>query len=62
MPTFGPIKQRDLLPYLCGKHPFMVKGNLTITVANPHKRDIGQELLARILRQAQVSREEWERL
>ncbi|MCP4668820.1 MAG: type II toxin-antitoxin system HicA family toxin [Deltaproteobacteria bacterium] len=72
MPRFGPIKQRDLIaclhragfegPYSGGKHPFMVKGNLTITVPNPHKQEIGRELLARILRQAQIPREDWERL
>ncbi len=55
MPTFGPIKQKDLVkylrlcgfdgPYSGGKHPFMIKGNLTITIPNPHKSEIGRELL-----------------
>ena len=49
-------------PYSGGKHPFMIKGDLTLTVPNPHQGDIGRELLARILRQAGISREEWERL
>ena len=72
MPTFGPVK-RDVLirclrkwgfdgPYSGGKHPFMVKGDLTLTIPNPHHKDIGREFLARILRQAGVSKEEWEKL
>ncbi|MBI4686613.1 MAG: type II toxin-antitoxin system HicA family toxin [Nitrospirae bacterium] len=72
MPRFGPIKQKELVrclrlhgfegPYFGGKHPFMVKGDLTITIPNPHKDDIGKELLSRILRQAKISREEWEKI
>ncbi|MGO8704657.1 MAG: type II toxin-antitoxin system HicA family toxin [Candidatus Brocadiia bacterium] len=49
-------------PYAGGKHTFMVKGSLALTIPNPHQRDIGQELLARILRQAGISRKEWEAL
>jgi predicted RNA binding protein YcfA (HicA-like mRNA interferase family) len=72
MPSFGPVKREVLIrclrkygfegPYSGGKHPFMVKGNLTLTIPNPHQKDIGRELLARILRQAGVSKEEWEDL
>ncbi|MGE5238759.1 MAG: type II toxin-antitoxin system HicA family toxin [Chloroflexota bacterium] len=72
MPRFGPISRRDLVrcllklgfdgPYSGGKHSFMVKGDLTITIPNPHKGDVGRELLARILRQAGIAREEWEHL
>jgi predicted RNA binding protein YcfA (HicA-like mRNA interferase family) len=40
----------------------MVKGDLTLTVPNPHQKDIGREFLNRILRQAGISREVWERL
>ncbi len=70
MPPFGPIKRRDLIgglrqvgfegPYSGGKHQFMVKGDVTLRVPNPHRTDIGRELLARILRQAGISKEEWE--
>ena len=72
MPPFGPIKRSDIIkhlrkwgfdgPYSGGKHPFMVKGDLTLTIPNPHQKDIGMEFLIRILRQAGISREEWERL
>ena len=72
MPAFGPIKRRDLIralrargfagPFSGGKHPFMVKDERTIVIPNPHRQEIGMELLARILRQAGISREEWEAL
>ena len=72
MPPFGAIKRSDLIkclrkwgfdgPYSGGKHPFMVKGDLTLTIPNPHQKDIGREFLTRILRQAGISKEEWERL
>lgn len=72
MPPFGPIKRKDLLrylrqfgfagPYSGGKHPFMLKGDITIRVPNPHQADIGKELLARILRQAGISKDDWEEL
>ena len=72
MPRFGPIKQGELVrclrlcgfegPYSGGKHPFMIKGDLTITIPNPHKDEIGKELLLRILRQAKISKEEWEEI
>ena len=72
MPCFGPIKRRDLIrylgqlgfegPYSGGKHQFMIKGEITLRLPNPHRSDIGKELLARILRQARIDREEWEKL
>ena len=72
MPPFGPVKRKDLLRYLAqlgfkgpysgGKHPFMLKGDITIRVPNPHQADIGKELLARILRQAGISKDDWEEL
>ena len=72
MPYFGPIKRKDLVgylkllgfsgPYSGGKHQFMLKGNLTLRIPNPHQGDIGRDLLGRILKQAQITREQWERL
>jgi predicted RNA binding protein YcfA (HicA-like mRNA interferase family) len=72
MPRFGPIRRRDLIrylkqvgfegPYAGGKHHFMIKDDITVRLPNPHQGDIGQELLARILRQARIDREQWERL
>ncbi len=69
MSVLGPISRKDLVrslrkmgfegPYSGGKHQFMIKGDVTLTIPNPHKGDIGRELLARILRQAGISRKEW---
>jgi predicted RNA binding protein YcfA (HicA-like mRNA interferase family) len=72
MPRFGPIRRRDLIrylrqlsfegPYSGGKHQFMVKNDITVRLPNPHQGDIGQEFLARILRQARIDRDQWETL
>jgi len=72
MPTFGPISRRDLVrylrevgfdgPYPGGKHQYMVKGELKLTIPNSHQGDISQALLSRILRQGNISRDEWEGL
>jgi len=40
----------------------MVKGDLVLTIPNPHRSEISVDLLVRILRQAGISREEWIRL
>ncbi|MBI5695083.1 MAG: type II toxin-antitoxin system HicA family toxin [Nitrospirae bacterium] len=48
-------------PFSGGKHLYMERGDLTLTIPNPHSGDIGPELLSRILRQAGVSKEEWEK-
>lgn len=37
----------------------MRKGDLVLTIPNPHKGAIGIDLLTRILKQARISREEW---
>ena len=47
-------------PFSGGKHLFMVKGDLRLTIPNPHKKDIGVDLLKRILKQAEIQRDEWE--
>ncbi len=72
MPPVGPIKRRDLIrnlkrlgfdgPYAGGNHQYMIRLQTRVRVPNPHQGDIGRGLLSRILRQAGVSREEWEKL
>jgi len=42
-----------------GKHLFMVKEDLRLTVPNPHRQDIGVDLLKRILRRGEIDRDEW---
>ena len=46
-------------PYQGGRHPYMERGDLVVTVPNPHQGVIGVDLLQRILRRAGISREEW---
>ena len=72
MPIFGPISRRDLVrylrevgfegPYPGGKHQYMVKGELKLTTPNPARGDISQALLARMLRQGNITRDDWEGL
>lgn len=70
MPAWAPIPRRKLIralralgfegPLSGGRHQFMVRGDVVVTIPNPHRGDIGLDLLARILRQAGVPRDEWE--
>jgi predicted RNA binding protein YcfA (HicA-like mRNA interferase family) len=46
-------------PYRGGKHPYMVKGDLVLTLPNPHRKEISVDLLTRILRQANIDRDRW---
>jgi len=40
----------------------MVRGDVVVTIPNPHGKDIALDLLSRILRQAGITRTEWETL
>ena len=72
MPPLGPIKRKELIhylrelgfdgPYAGGKHQYMIKGEIKLTVPNPHQSDISRDLLVRILRQSGIDRSEWEKL
>ena len=72
MPIIGPIKRKDLIqyfqqlgfkgPYSGGKHQFMLKGHLRVRIPNPHRGDIGKNLLRQILREAGIDRAIWENL
>ena len=46
-------------PFEGGKHPYMIRGDIVLTIPNPHRQDIGVALLARLLKQAGVSRSQW---
>jgi predicted RNA binding protein YcfA (HicA-like mRNA interferase family) len=37
----------------------MKRGDLTVDLPNPHKQEIRVGLLKKILKQAEISREEW---
>jgi predicted RNA binding protein YcfA (HicA-like mRNA interferase family) len=72
MPPWGPVSRRDLIrgfrslgfegPFSGGRHQFMVRGDLVVTIPNPHGKDFGIGLLSRVLRQAGVARRDWERV
>lgn len=72
MPRFGPIARTDLVrclrqlgfqgPYTGAKHQFMVKEQLRLRIPNPHRADIGKNLLRAILREAGISMDDWEQL
>jgi predicted RNA binding protein YcfA (HicA-like mRNA interferase family) len=72
MPTFGPIKRNELIkvlkgvgfegPFAGGKHEFLVKGELRLILPNPHQGEISKGLLIRILKQANISRKDWEEI
>ena len=72
MPRLGPTNRNDLIrylkqigfagPFVGGKHQFLSKGERSLILPNPHRGDIRIGLLSRILKQAGISREEWERL
>lgn len=69
MPKISPVSHTELVkrlkgfgfegPFSGGKHLYMVKGNLRLTIPNPHKQKISVDLLTRILRQAGIERNEW---
>ncbi len=69
MPKLSPISWRELVatlkslgfigPYEGGKHPYMVKDDLVLTLPNPHKQEISVDLLKRLLRQADIDRDTW---
>ncbi|MCK4234131.1 type II toxin-antitoxin system HicA family toxin [candidate division WOR-3 bacterium] len=72
MPHFGSIKRKELIhylrvlgfegPYSGRKHQFMIKDEIILRLPNPHKNDIGKELLSRILKQAKIDKKTWEEL
>jgi len=69
MPKLGPISLRAFVvrmrkfgfagPFQEGRHPYMIKGSTTLAVPNPHEKEISQDLLVRLLRQAGITRTEW---
>ncbi len=72
MPSWKPLKRRELIsafrragftgPYSGGRHEFMQRGDLVVAIPNPHRGDISIGLLRVVLRQAGISRADWERL
>ncbi len=46
-------------PYAGGKHLYLVRGESRLTIPNLHATEIGVPLLARLLKQAGVSYDDW---
>ena len=69
MSKLVPVKNKELIsklekfgfdgPFSGGKHLFMVKNDIRLTLPNPHRKEIGIDLLRRILKQAGISVNEW---
>jgi predicted RNA binding protein YcfA (HicA-like mRNA interferase family) len=72
VPRLGPITRTELIrylqilgfegPYSGGKHQFMLRSTIRLRLPNPHRRDVGRELLSRILKQAGIDKDSWEKL
>ncbi len=72
MPPYGPVHRRVLVqslkragftgPYPGSNHSIMWKGTTLAIIPNPHRGDISVDLWKKVLKQAQISREEWEKL
>lgn len=65
-----PLKRRELVrklrrlgftgPTQEGKHPYMERGSQTLAIPGEHRRDIPVSLQMRILKQAGLTKEDWE--
>lgn len=72
MPQLGPISRKNLIrnlrtigftgPAPRGSHEIMRRGDHWVIVPNPHRGDISMGLLVRLLRQAGISRQDWQKL
>ena len=66
-----PIKRRELVrrlrilgwkgPAPGSRHETMFKGHLKLTIPNPHQSDIDWSLTKRILQQAGITANEWDK-
>lgn len=70
MPKISPLSFEELVrklksvgfigPFPGGKHLFMIKNQLRLTLPNPHREKIGVDLIRRLMRQGEITRSEWE--
>lgn len=70
MPRLVPVSRRELIrrlvalgfdgPYTGGRHEFLLREDMRLILPNPHRGEISVDLLTRLLRQAGITREEWE--
>ena len=67
-----PIKRRELIrrmrllgwegPFPGKRHGAMRKGSHTVPVPNPHGSDLDWAVVKRILKQAEINPDEWDKL
>lgn len=70
MRKLNPISRPELIrrlkhlsfegPFSGGRHQYMLRGELRLAIPNPHQGDIGVGLLSRLLKEAGITRDEWE--
>jgi predicted RNA binding protein YcfA (HicA-like mRNA interferase family) len=46
-------------PFPGSDHDYMVRGDNFVRIPNVHRREIGANLIAEILREGAITREEW---
>ncbi|WP_084032039.1 type II toxin-antitoxin system HicA family toxin [Desulfonatronum lacustre] len=71
MVRLAPISRREFIrrmlalgfdgPFAGGNHEFLIRDERRLILPNPHQGEISVALLTRLLRQAGVTREQWER-
>ena len=70
MPKLAPVSWPEFVkrmralgfegPFAGGKHPYVIRRDVVLTIPNPHRKEISVALLSRILKEAGISRDEWE--
>lgn len=69
MPKLNPLSFHEFIkklkkfgfkgPYSGGKHLYMIKDSLRLTLPNPHRKSVSVDLLIKILNHAGITREKW---
>ena len=69
MPSLNPVSRRELVrklkelgfegPFVGGKHHWMRRDGLRLTIPNPHGGAIDPGLIRRILRQSGITVDKW---
>jgi predicted RNA binding protein YcfA (HicA-like mRNA interferase family) len=70
MARLSPVSRREFIrrlrdlefdgPYTGGRHEFMLRADRRLILPNPHRQTVSADLLTRLLRQAGITRQEWE--
>ncbi len=70
MARLSPVSRREFIrrlrdlgfdgPYTGGRHEFMLRADRRLILPNPHRQAVSTDLLTRLLRQAGITRQEWD--